>query len=148
MRLTRHTDYAIRVLMFLGLRGGKQATIHEIAEQYGISENHLMKVVHRLGREGYIRTIRGRQGGIVLERDPREINLGAVVRSCEEDLSIVECFDASTNECRIAGACVFNWILDDALGAFLGVLDRHSLADLLAPADRLSWRLGLTQSGF
>jgi len=143
MRLTRHTDYALRVLMYLGIRGGRQATIREIAERYDISENHLMKVVHRLGREGYIRTIRGRQGGLILKHDPGEINLGAVVRSCEEDLAIVECFDVSTNECRIAGACALNWILDDALGAFLSVLDRHTLADLLAPADRLAYRLGL-----
>jgi Rrf2 family nitric oxide-sensitive transcriptional repressor len=144
MHLTRHTDYALRVLMYLGVRNGKLATIREIAERFAISENHLMKVVHRLGREGYIRTIRGRQGGIVLERDPGEINLGEVVRHCEEDLAVVECFDPSTNECRIAGACVLNWVLDDALGAFLAVLDRHTLGDLLAPADRLTWRLGLT----
>lgn len=102
-----------------------------------------MKVVHRLGRLGYIRTIRGRQGGIVLERDPREINLGDVVRNCEDDVAVVECFDPSTNQCRIAGACVLNWVLDDALGAFMSVLDRHTLGDLLAPAERIAWRLGL-----
>jgi Rrf2 family nitric oxide-sensitive transcriptional repressor len=143
MHLTRHTDYALRVLMYLGVRNGKLATIAEIAERYGISENHLMKVVHRLGRLGYIRTILGRQGGIMLERDPREINLGDVVRNCEDDMAVVECFDPSTNECRIAGACVLNWVLDDALGAFMSVLDRHTLGDLLAPAERIAWRLGL-----
>ncbi|MDH3232698.1 MAG: Rrf2 family transcriptional regulator [Alphaproteobacteria bacterium] len=143
MHLTRHTDYALRVLMYLGVRNGKLATIGEIAERYAISENHLMKVVHRLGRLGYIRTIRGRQGGILLERDPREINLGEVIRNCEDDMAVVECFDPSTNECRIAGACVFNWVLDDALGAFMAVLDRHTLGDLLSPAERIAWRLGL-----
>ena len=139
MRLTRYTDYSFRVLTYLGLRpDGELSTIKEIAARYGISENHLMKVVHRLGQMGYVRTVRGRQGGMALAMAPVEINLGELVRLCEDDMRLVECFDAKTNTCRIAGACALPSILDEALDAFLAVLDRHTLADLLAPKRALA----------
>ncbi len=132
MRFTRHTDYALRVLMFLGLKPqGDLATIKEISDRYAISENHLMKVVHRLGQNGLIETVRGRQGGIRLARAPGEIGIGDVVRRCEEDLRLVECFDPTTNTCRIAAVCVLPMVLDEALAAFFAVLDRFTLADLL-----------------
>ena len=132
MRFTRHTDYALRVLMFLGLKPqGDLATIKEISGRYAISENHLMKVVHRLGQNGLIETVRGRQGGIRLARAPGEIGIGDVVRRCEEDLRLVECFDPTTNTCRIAAVCVLPMVLDEALAAFFAVLDRFTLADLL-----------------
>ncbi len=106
MRFTRYTDYALRVLMYLGLKPEDElATIREIAESYDISENHLMKVAHRLGQNGYIVTVRGRQGGLRLAKAPAAINLGDVVRHCEDDLRIVECFDPETNTCPIAGVC-------------------------------------------
>lgn len=134
MRFTRYTDYALRVLMYLGLKApGELATIREIGERYGISQNHLMKVVHRLGQEGYVETLRGRQGGLRLARDPAAINIGEVVRRCEDDLRLVECFDPATNSCPIAPVCALPALLDEALAAFLAVLDRHSLADLLVP---------------
>ena len=139
MRFTRYTDYALRVLMYLGLKTpGELATIKEIGERYGISQNHLMKVVHRLGQEGYVETLRGRQGGLRLARDPAAINIGEVVRRCEDDLRLVECFDAATNSCPIAGACALPALFDEALAAFLAVLDRRSLADLLAPRFELA----------
>ncbi len=132
MRFTRHTDYALRVLMFLGLKSpGELATIKEISDRYGISENHLMKVVHRLGRNGLIETIRGRQGGIRLARSPADIGIGDVVRRCEDDMRLVECFDPKTNKCRIAACCTLPMVLDEALAAFMAVLDRFTLADLL-----------------
>ena len=138
MRLTRYTDYALRVLTYLGLkRDDELATIKEIADRYGISENHLMKVVHRLGQAGFIDTVRGRQGGMKLARLPSEINIGEVVRHCEDDLRIVECFDSATSSCPIASACALPSILDEALAAFLAVLDRYSLTDLLVPRGRL-----------
>ena len=134
MRFTRYTDYALRVLMYLGLKPEDDlATIREIAESYDISENHLMKVVHRLGLNGYIVTVRGRQGGMRLAQPPSAINLGDVVRHCEDDLRIVECFDPDTNTCPIAGTCALPAILDEALTAFLAVLDRYTLADLMVP---------------
>lgn len=134
MRFTRYTDYAFRVLMYLGLKDdGALVTIKEIAGRYGISENHLTKVVHQLGQNGFVTTVRGRQGGIRLARDPAAINVGDVVRRCEEDLRLVECFDPVTNTCAIAGACGIPPILDEAMAAFFAVLDRYTLADLLAP---------------
>jgi Rrf2 family nitric oxide-sensitive transcriptional repressor len=138
MRLTQYTDYALRVLTYLGLKGDKElSTIREISDRYGISENHLMKVVHRLGQTGFIETVRGRQGGVKLARDPSDINIGEVVRRCEDDMRIVECFDDATNSCPIAPVCVLPSILDDALAAFLSVLDDYTVADLLVPRRRL-----------
>ena len=134
MRFTRYTDYALRVLMYLGLKPEDElATIREIAESYDISENHLMKVAHRLGQNGYIVTVRGRQGGLRLAKAPAAINLGDVVRHCEDDLRIVECFDPDTNTCPIAGVCALPAVLDEALAAFLAVLDGYTLADLMVP---------------
>lgn len=134
MRFTRYTDYALRVLMYLGLKPEDElSTIREIAERYSISENHLMKVVHRLGLNGYIMTVRGRQGGMRLAQAPAAINLGAVIRDCEDDLRIVECFDPETNTCPIARVCALPALLDEALAAFLDVLDRYTLADLMVP---------------
>jgi len=132
MRFTRYTDYALRVLIYLGLKPpGELSTIREIAQRYGISENHLMKVVHQLGGCGFIQTQRGRQGGLALARPPASINLGAVVRACEDDMRIVECFDSATNTCPIAPVCALPAPLAAALRAFLAVLDRYTLADML-----------------
>ena len=138
MRFTRYTDFAMRVLMYLGLREeGDLSTIKEIAERYGISENHLMKVVHQLGRHGFVTTVRGRQGGMKLAQPPADINLGEVVRRCEDDMRLVECFDPANNTCPISDACALPSILDEARAAFLAVMDRHTLADILAPQQRL-----------
>lgn len=138
MRLTVYTDYALRVLTYLGVKPpGELATIKEIAGSYGISENHLMKVVHNLGQAEFVVTVRGRKGGMKLAADPAQISLGAVVRKCEEDMRLVECFDPGMNRCPITPACALPGILDEALNAFLGVLDRYTLADLLGPAKEL-----------
>ncbi len=142
MRLTRYTDYALRTLMFLGLADGRLSSIRDIAERYGISENHLMKVVHRLGLLGYVETIRGRNGGLRLARPPGEIRLGDVVRQTEEDLALVECFGPAI-ACRITESCRLRGILDEALSAFLAVLDRYTLQDLLRPRNLLAAQLGL-----
>lgn len=131
MRFTRYTDYALRVLMYLGRKGEDLSTIKEIAARYGISENHLMKVVHQLGRHGYITTIRGRQGGMRLAAAPDKINIGEVVRVTEDDLRIVECFDDKTNACPITKVCGLAGMIDEALAAFLAVLDQKTLADVL-----------------
>lgn len=141
MRLTRHTDYALRVLMYLGLRGDRLSTIHEIATRYGISENHLTKVVHQLGRQGLVKTVRGRNGGLMLGRPAARINVGKVVRLTEPDFEIVECFDRETSQCVLRGACVLQTALSEAVRAFLAVLDGYTLADLLRPGDRMAKRL-------
>ncbi|MDT8278849.1 Rrf2 family transcriptional regulator [Roseomonas mucosa] len=143
MRLTRFTDYSQRALMFLCLRDGENSSIAEIASAYGISEHHLTKVVHRLGQLGLVQTTRGRNGGLRLGRRPEDIVLGQVVRQTEEDLAIVECFGGGC--CPIAGVCELQRALAEALQAFLLVLDRHTLADLVRPrAAALAGRLGLS----
>ncbi len=143
MRFTRYTDYALRVLMYLGRKGEDLSTIKEIAARYGISENHLMKVVHQLGRHGYITTIRGRQGGMRLAAAPDKINIGEVVRATEDDLRIVECFDDQTNTCPITKVCGLAGMIDEALAAFLAVLDQKTLADVLGKSVGLGAALEL-----
>ena len=137
MRLTRHVDLALRTLMYLGLSDDRVCTIAEVAAAYGISESHLMKVVHRLGVRGLVQTVRGHGAGLA-EPLPHP---GRFYRLLEDDLGLVECFDSRTNTCPIAGACALTGILDEALDAFLGVLDRHSVADLLSSRGALLRRL-------
>ncbi len=142
MRLTLYSDYCLRVLIYLGLKDGELATIREIAERYEISRNHLMKVVYELNRLGYIETLRGKHGGMRLNQPPEEIGLGALIRQTENDMQLVECF-GTENRCRLTGACTLQSVLDEALRAFLEVLDRYTLADLLMPQQPLLYRLGL-----
>lgn len=146
MRLTTFTDYCLRVLMYVGTRRDELVTIEEIAAGYGISRNHVMKVVFRLGRLGYLATVRGKGGGVRLARAPAEVNLGRLVRETEDDLALVECFEADGGACRIEPACVLRKVLSEALEAFLAVLDRYTLADLLAPQSALATLLA-TPSG-
>lgn len=126
MRLTRYTDYAMRVLLFLGTHPDRLCAIAEIARAYAISQNHLMKVVNDLVNAGYLQSVRGRSGGVRLARPPGEINIGALVRHTEDDFDLVGC-----GTCIIAPACGLACVLDDALQSFLSVLDRYSLADVL-----------------
>lgn len=126
MRLTRYTDYAMRVLTYLGTRQDRVCSIAEIARGYGISQNHLMKVVHDLRKAGYVESSRGRFGGIRLARPADQINVGAVVRHSEDGFELVEC-----GACVIAPACGLQGVFGEALAAFLAVLDRYTLADLL-----------------
>jgi Rrf2 family nitric oxide-sensitive transcriptional repressor len=131
MRLTTLSDYSLRVLMFLAAKPDRLATIEEIARAYGISENHLMKVVHRLAQNGFVETVRGRGGGLRLKGTTENIRLGAVVRAVEEDFRLVECFGAD-GTCRITEVCRLKRVLNQALGAFLSTLDAWTLADLVA----------------
>ena len=137
MRLTLYSDYAFRVLIYLALRGPELSTIQEIAEAYGISKNHLMKVAHQLGLAGWVETVRGRGGGLRLKTPPQEIRLGQVVSFTEDDFRLVECFDAERNSCRITPACRLQGILSEAKRAFIGVLNGFTLADLVEEPDQL-----------
>lgn len=143
MRLTRYTDYGLRTLIYLGLKGEGLATVPEIAKCYDISEHHLTKIVGELARLGHIRTQRGRNGGFALARDPAEINIGKLVRALEDNFDMVECFQASGNTCPLTPCCALTGILREAMEAFLTVLDRHTVAELLAPNTQMSRLLGL-----
>jgi Rrf2 family nitric oxide-sensitive transcriptional repressor len=125
VRLTLYTDYSIRVLVFLTARTEGLSSISEISETYGISKNHLMKVVQELGKAGLINTVRGRSGGIKLARPASKISVGEVVRLTEDGFDLVDC-----GSCIIAKACGIRGILKEATQAFLAVLDRYTFGDL------------------
>jgi Rrf2 family transcriptional regulator, nitric oxide-sensitive transcriptional repressor len=138
VKLTQHTDYAIRVLMFTSgrwLREGPEAlsSIREIADAFQISENHLMKVVHRLAQEGLLHTQRGRGGGLRLAQDPANTTVGQVVRVIEDDMTIVECFGPNSS-CPLSAGCLLAGALDRARAAFLAQLDGVTLAQLVPKA--------------
>ncbi|MBN8926506.1 MAG: Rrf2 family transcriptional regulator [Rhodospirillales bacterium 69-11] len=142
MRLTTFSDYSLRTLIYLGLRPDRLVTIADIAAAYDISANHLMKVVHQLAQSGEIATVRGQHGGLRLARKPEEINIGAVVRRTEPDMHLVPCFGSAAG-CRIQPECFLASVLDEALSAFLGVLDRYTLANLLRAPERIAPLLGI-----
>jgi Rrf2 family transcriptional regulator, nitric oxide-sensitive transcriptional repressor len=137
MRLTLNTDFSLRVLMHVGLCGDKLTRIDDIAQSFGISKAHLMKIVNDLSRNGYLETVRGRNGGIRLMREPRHINIGQVVRDTENQLGVVGCLERR-GYCPIERACVLRSALQDATRAFLAVLDAYTLADLTKPKRALS----------
>ncbi len=132
MRLTRYTDFGMRVLIYLAACPGRICSIQEVSGAYGISQNHLMKVVSELARHGYVASLRGRSGGIRLSRPPEEINIGEVVRRLEEDFVVVDCAT-----CVIGPACGLACLFREATAAFLRVLDERSLADVM------TWRADL-----
>ena len=142
MRLTLHSDYALRTLMYVALAPERLVSIAEIAERYGISRNHLMRVVQELAQKGFVVTQQGRGGGMRLAAQADAIRIGAVVREMEPDFALVECFQPQGN-CRLSPDCQLGGVLDEALSAFFAVLDRYTLADLIAPANALRARLGL-----
>lgn len=130
MRLSTFSDYSLRVLMYLGVQDDRLVTIAEIAAVHDISKSHLMKVVHQLGLNGHIETVRGKGGGMRLARPPREIVVGDVIRQSESDFALAECF-AGHSACRIQGACCLPAILNEALSAMFLVLDGYTLGDLV-----------------
>ena len=139
MRLTQWTDYTLRVLMYCASTDGRvqPVTIAEVADLYGISRSHLMKIVQQLSAQGLLETTRGRGGGMRLMRPASTINVGAVVRSTETDFNLVECFDPLTNQCCLSDHCRLKGVLGQAIQAYLAVLDAVTLADLVAPASPL-----------
>jgi Rrf2 family nitric oxide-sensitive transcriptional repressor len=138
MRLTVYTDYSLRVLMYVALHPERLPTIGEIASSYGISRNHLMKVVYELGLAGYVVTVRGKNGGLRLARPPQDIVLGEVVRRTEPDMALVPCFEPIGAPCAITPACILRRALHEARSAFLKVLDGYTLADLVKNRTMLS----------
>jgi Rrf2 family transcriptional regulator, nitric oxide-sensitive transcriptional repressor len=138
MQLTTYTDYTLRVLIFLGMQtNSEKSNIKEISSFYNISNNHLSKVVYELGKLGLIETVRGRNGGIRLAKEPAQINIGSIVRLTESPINMVECFDETRNTCRISPACKLKHVLNEALNSYLKVLDGYTLEDLLQNQDEL-----------
>ena len=147
MRLTDYTDYALRVLLYLSVRPSGLSTIQEISDAYGISKNHLMKIVQQLGELGWVETVRGRNGGLRLAARSRELTIGDIVRKTENDFSIVGCFadqDAATQQhCVIQPHCRLRGVLAAARDAFLAELDKHTVGELAQPANELARLLGV-----
>lgn len=132
MRLTMYTDYSLRVLLYIGVKGKEElSTVQEISDKYNISKNHLTKVTHELGKMGIIETVRGRGGGIRLKLDPKDINIGETVRKTEDDFHLVECFNCEINQCVITPVCRLKGVLHEALAAYFKVLDSYTLADFV-----------------
>ena len=143
MRLTAHTDYALRVLMTLAVAGERLVTIDELARRHRVSKNHLMKVAQTLRGLGAVESVRGRSGGLRLRGPAAGIRIGTVVRALEDDRRLVECLGEGPVTCVLHGPCVLKRTLSGALEAFFAELDRVTLADLTVPARQLRHQLGL-----
>jgi Rrf2 family transcriptional regulator, nitric oxide-sensitive transcriptional repressor len=143
MRLTAFTDYCLRTLIFVAIKGDALTTIDEIAARHKINRNHLVKVVFRLGQLGYLQTTRGKGGGIRLASDASKLSLGKLVRQTEQDFALVECFPGRDCLCVIEPACVLKSALGLALEAFFAVLDQYTIADLTKPSRNLAQLLAV-----
>jgi Rrf2 family nitric oxide-sensitive transcriptional repressor len=129
MQLTLFSDYSLRILLYLAAHRGRRVPLSEISQAYGISLNHLVKVVQLLIERRWVEGVRGRGGGLSLAREPSEINVATVVRSTEPHMNLVECFDPKTNTCPIDPACGLKKVLQRARDAFLTELERYTLED-------------------
>lgn len=136
MRLTAYTDYSLRTLIFLAMNRDQLVTIQQIADAHGIAKNHLTKVVHRLGTLGYIDTVRGRNGGLRLGREPADINIGEIVRHTETDFHMASCFDPASAGCMYSAACALKGALAKATAAFLDVLEGVTLEQMVLKEER------------
>ncbi len=130
MQLKRYTDYSLRVLIYLGIKQGEIVTISEISKSYNISKHHIAKVVHQLSLSGFIHAVRGKNGGATLHKPASEINIGALIRHTEGNLTAFDCNDAAQN-CPISEICKLTKILDQATQEFLNTLDKYTLADII-----------------
>lgn len=133
MQLTRHTDYALRTLLFLAASEERIVTIDELSTRFRMNRNHLKKVVNHLARSGYVESRRGVGGGLVLSKSPEQINLAKVVDDFEPHIDLLECFDPERNTCPAIRGCRLKGVLAEARGSFLGKLLDYSIADLLGP---------------
>ncbi|MCP5426386.1 MAG: Rrf2 family transcriptional regulator [Gammaproteobacteria bacterium] len=143
MQLKTYSDHALRVLMQAALRHPNRVTVDEVADTYGISRHHLVKIVHNLGRHGYLETHRGVGGGFTLGRRPDEIRLGEIVRFGEGIDTVIDCYDAENRACKLFPACRLKGVLDEAAAAFFSVLDDYTLADLVKRPAKMRKALGM-----
>lgn len=146
MRITLHSDYALRMLIYLAVHPDQPITVGEIATSYGISRNHLLKVALNLSKGGFVETTRGRSGGLRLARPAAEITVGAVVRHLEEDFAIVECLKNGGGACTISPVCLMKGVFREALSAFISVLDRHTIGEMTRDTGALIALFGIGQS--
>lgn len=145
--MTLHTDYALRMLIFLAVSKDEPRTVNDVAERYSLSRNHLLKVALNLKKIGLVVTTRGRLGGIRLARAPDRINIGDLVRQVEDDFALVECMKAEGGSCRISPACRLKGVVREALDAYLAVFDKYSLADLITNDAALKTLLDIAGAG-
>lgn len=143
MRLTRQTNYAVRILMYCAVNDGRLSRIPEIAQAYGVSELFLFKILQPLVEAGLVETVRGRNGGVRLGRPAASISLFDVVRVTEESFSMAECFDSDTADCPLIDSCGLNAALREALGAFFAVLEKHTIADVVRSRGDVRSLLGI-----
>ena len=137
MQLTQFSDFSLRLVLYLATHRETVVTLQEVSEAYGISQHHLVKVAKRLIDAGLVASVRGRRGGLRLDREPSAIRIGDLVRMTEPHFNLVECFDGERNTCPIAGACGLNGVLHEARDQFFNVLDQHTLADFIPRAPAL-----------
>lgn len=135
--LTKFSDYSLRLLLYLAMRGDRVVSLAEVSRAYRISPHIMVKAVQLLVREGLVTTVRGRNGGLRLAKPPSQINVGWLLRRTEPDWDLVECFDVTKNTCPIEPACGLKGVLQRAQGAFFTVLDGHTLADFMPRAPML-----------
>ncbi|HSW24443.1 MAG TPA: Rrf2 family transcriptional regulator [Burkholderiaceae bacterium] len=147
MRLAEYTDYTLRVLMYCAANPEHLITIAELADQHGLSKNHLMKIVNDLARQGILETTRGRGGGLRLLKKPADIRVGDVVRASETDFRLVECFDRRTDTCTLTPSCRLKGVFGAALQAYFKELDAASLADITGPLPRSRAANGSRRTG-
>jgi len=145
MRLTRQTNYAIRMLMYCAANEGKLSRVPEIARAYGVSELFLFKILQPLVENKLVETVRGRNGGVRLGRAAKDISLFDVVRVTEENFAMAECFENDATECPLVDSCGLNSALREALNAFFGVLMKYSIADLVKARPNVRALLGLDE---
>lgn len=131
MQLTNFVDYSLRSLMFLGSHSGKRCTVKEISEYYGISHNHIVKVIHRLSQLEYIITIKGKGGGIKLAPHTQNLKIGTLIEQIESSMELVECFNSKTNTCLITNFCQLKHYLYEAKAAFIDTLNQYTLEDAI-----------------
>jgi Rrf2 family transcriptional regulator, nitric oxide-sensitive transcriptional repressor len=145
LRLTTYADYTLRVLMYVSPKYGEKATMKGICESYGISRNHVIKIVQDLAREGVLETSRGKTGGVLLARPAEDNSLRKVIQSSEPDFRIDGCFECGLSTCPLVGNCVLTGVLAEAMNAFLDVLGKYTLADLVRPKNVLARMLNLPE---
>lgn len=143
MQLTQFTDYSLRAIIYIAIKD-TPSTISEIASAYNISRNHVVKIIHKLGQLGYIKTIRGNKGGVTLNKNPKDINIGELVQLTEPNFNLVECLNKGNGTCCIIPVCKLKGVLETAKNNFLNLLSQYTLLDLIENKSELATYLKIT----